>query len=384
MICRLAAAVVTLAFVVSMADAQQIATRALTLPSARSSEAFTDIVGAQELADGRVLVADRRDNRIALVDFARQRVTNVSRVGPGPLEYDGAFALVSWLGDTVLVYGRRTLLKISPEGAPVARVEALTPATAGGGTSPPRFSDRMGRLYHEVTPPLERNPDGSFIPPIRGPVLRWNPRNGSVDTAAWIVHRDPKQPLVRPWRPYPAKDGVAVLPDGRVLVVKAQDYHLEVWRDGKLLMRGPTIDVPRLPVTTAERNAFRDERARQPAGSLSMPRPQQPASESERTAARRRVGVPDEAFPPALPPIVESEPTPVDADGLIWVARSYRATDSNRHYDIFNDRGDLVERVTLPNRGRVIGFGRGAVYVTSLDDDDLQWIERHEMPARAH
>jgi hypothetical protein len=250
-----------------------------------------------------------------------------------------------------------------------------------GGVSGPRFADRSGRLYYEATPSMGRSADGSFIAPIDAWVLRWDPRTNAIDTMATLMRRDPKQPLVRPWRPFPATDASAALPDGRVVVVRAQEYRVEIWKDGKLEVRGPVLTVPRIPVTDAERNAFRDERARRPAGSGRATTPGgPPAREADRDAARRTVGVPDEAFPPALPPIVEHNATRVDPSGLVWVARSFRANDAHRTYDVFNDRAMLVKRVTIPGRSRVVGFGRNTVYVAARDADDLEWIERYTMP----
>ena len=98
-----------------------------------------------------------------------------------------------------------------------------------------------------------------------------------------------------------------------------------------------------------------------------------------RAASRRQLGLPDAAFPPALPPLVEERSTLVDPNGLVWVARSFKATDPSRTYDVFDNRGVLVSRVTVPRRGRVVGFGKQTVYVVMPDDDDLEWIERYAM-----
>jgi hypothetical protein len=160
-------------------------------------------------------------------------------------------------------------------------------------------------------------------------------RSGGLDTIGAFRYRDPKQPLVTYWRPYPSRDATAVFPDGRVIFVRATDYRVEVWRD-----RG-----------------------------------------AERDAARRAINVPDNAFPQSQPPIAEDRATLVDPTGRIWVARTFAAPSADRLFDVFNDRAQLVARVTVKNRGRVIGFGKSSVYVVTPDEDDVEWIERYAMPA---
>jgi hypothetical protein len=43
-----------------------------------------------------------------------------------------------------------------------------------------------------------------------------------------------------------------------------------------------------------------------------------------------------------------------------------------------------VQRVVLPKRHRLLGFGNSAVYVARLDEDDLQYLQKYRftMPDR--
>jgi hypothetical protein len=43
-------------------------------------------------------------------------------------------------------------------------------------------------------------------------------------------------------------------------------------------------------------------------------------------------------------------------------------------------QGRQVERVALPARTRLAGFGSGVVYLARTDDDDLQWLGRYRLP----
>jgi len=326
---------------------------------------------------------DLRERRIVLLDFARRTARNISREGEGPKEFTGAFSIVPWLGDSLLVYGRRDFLKIAPNGEPAARFAIDAAVTSyRGGFAPPRFADRAGNIYFERTKPLEQAPNGSFIAPIDGTLTRWNVRTNAVDTIGALRHRDPKHVLTTYWRPYPAKDATAVLPDGRVVFVRASDYRVEIWRDGVRVVQGPRVAYSPIPVGQTERDAFRDDAIRRPRGSMSVSNANgQPLKGAEREAARRAIKIPDDAFPPDMPPIVEDRATLVDPAGRIWVARTSPANATDRQFDVFNDRAELIARVGLQNRGRVVGFGKSSVYVVTPDDDDVEWIERYAMPA---
>jgi len=49
-------------------------------------------------------------------------------------------------------------------------------------------------------------------------------------------------------------------------------------------------------------------------------------------------------------------------------------------HDVFDAAGRVVERVVLAPGSRVVGFGRGTVYVARSDEDDLQHLELHRLP----
>jgi hypothetical protein len=43
---------------------------------------------------------------------------------------------------------------------------------------------------------------------------------------------------------------------------------------------------------------------------------------------------------------------------------------------VFDQKGMRVDRVQLPPRHRVVGFGRRAVYAVEMDDDDVPHIHK--------
>src|SRR5262245_34763990 len=76
---RLRGTLAGLACAVSVASAQQKAT--LSKPTAETTESFTNITAIRELPNGKVLLADRQDKVVQLIDFAGGSVTKVGREG---------------------------------------------------------------------------------------------------------------------------------------------------------------------------------------------------------------------------------------------------------------------------------------------------------------
>jgi hypothetical protein len=47
---------------------------------------------------------------------------------------------------------------------------------------------------------------------------------------------------------------------------------------------------------------------------------------------------------------------------------------------VFDRTGALVKQVVLNPNSRVVGFGKGTVYVARTDEDDLQYLQRYKQP----
>lgn len=67
-------------------------------------------------------------------------------------------------------------------------------------------------------------------------------------------------------------------------------------------------------------------------------------------------------------------------NGMLWVRRETTVGDENVTVDVISQERGLVGRVVLPARSTIVGFGRDTVYVVRIDEDDLQWLERHALP----
>jgi hypothetical protein len=83
-------------------------------------------------------------------------------------------------------------------------------------------------------------------------------------------------------------------------------------------------------------------------------------------------------FPEFLPPFLEHAVT-FATDGSLWVKRTTAAEDPPT-FDVFSPSGQTMRRIVLPERSKLVGFGKGVVYLAHIDDDDLQYLRRYELP----
>jgi hypothetical protein len=196
--------------------------------------------------------------------------------------------------------------------------------------------------------------------------------------------------------PVSVLDDWTLLADGTIAIVRGQDYHVD-W----IAPDGARTSSPKLPfdwrrLTDADKTALLDSARR------ALERPGAPGATiaatghagapSPNTAAGHSMtimplGAADGAPPPKsssaaavpplppstqlvtaaelpdyLPPLARTGTTRADRDGNVWIvpATSTQAG-AGIVYDVVNRKGELVERVRLPD-GRVLaGFGAGGV-----------------------
>ena len=140
----------------------------------------------------------------------------------------------------------------------------------------------------------------------------------------------------------------SVAPDGRVAVVRGDDYHLE-WVDGAArVASGRALEVARVPVSPDDVQRLRDTK-------FTISTPQGPRTISAATGAQ---------LSSVKPFIAEGAPPRVDPEGRVWVERSRASSDVLVTYDLFDAGGEPVLTVQLADRAHVVGFGDDAAYVT--------------------
>jgi hypothetical protein len=245
--------------------------------------------------------------------------------------------------------------------------------------------DNRGRLYSQGNP--FAFVDGTPQPLDSVAIERWDRGTNKRDTVGYLPQPKGANQVsggrggggnvsirIGAANPFSAADQWAVAPDGRVAVVHADDYHI-VWvdPDGKKTTT-PPIKYDRIKVTEAHKNEWRESRK----GQMGM----QVTSNNGKQSAQMvpLTGAPEPTdWPEYLPPFLSSGATSVSFsnDGLLWVRRTGPAGQPPT-FDLIDRSGKIAQKVVLPKRSRLVGFGNGVVYAVRVDDDDLQYLQRYK------
>jgi hypothetical protein len=334
----------------------------LARPTATLAEAFSNITDVVELTNGRVIVADDKDQRLVIIDLASGSVRGLGRVGAGPGEFRAVGRLLPRPGGVFLTdFAQRRLLPVNDDGTfatPITfPVSILISAT-----------DSRGYLYGDA-----------FVPGLASDsmlILRWDPGSQRVDSIGaydaavtkWTGPRTAKRPA------YAAQDAFIPLADGSVAIVHGSPYGVSVRRNGRVSERR-AIPVDPIRVTDADRSVFLQRVASQPVRSL-----------GGNNAPSSGRPMPTFEFPPFFPPFggqgLGGLYVRRAANGDLWVERMRSERDSVPLYDVIDAvNGRLLMRVTLPPRTHVVGFGSTSVYLAQRDEDDFAYVRRYAYPS---
>ena len=362
--------------------AQSVPTRTIGGAEAEFAEPFTRVSGVRELRDGRLIVADQRDQTLQRIDLGTGTATPVGRRGSGPNEYDMPVDAFAMPGDSTLVFdpNNQRYLVVGPDAKP-AGTFTLGDATGMRAIGRRvRGVDAQGRLYYQ----------GSSVPALDGndglprealdsvPIVRWDRKSGRHDTLGMIKgtemqlggsSRGNRRVVMFRQQPLAASDDWAVAPDGRVAVARSGKYGLDWIANGKRTAGGAVAYTP-IRVTAADKKEWEQQaRSARPmmhagsGGGGRLPPPPPPdADEME--------------WPEVKPPFTASAAL-VTPEGEAWVRRTVPAGEKRPHYDIFDAQGRLVAKVVLPEGTRLVGFGKDVAYLVRTDEDGLEWLGRY-------
>ncbi len=348
-------------------------------PQAEFAEPFSEIGAVRELRDGRVIVVDSRELNVKLLDFRAATATTIGRSGDGPGEYRWPSRLYPLPGDSTLLWdatGGRMMV-IGPDGKPG---RFFDPSRAESDTSLARLrrffvraSDGRRYLYGEAQP-IRIGANG--VPELAdsAAIERLDFATRTRDTVAmWPMRKDANARLVQGYvltqprrHAWPAWDHWVVSPNGRIAFVFFDPYRVDFVDDKGRVISSKPIPYERIRVDDALKKQYREERSR----------PVMAQTQSGMQMIKPPFSEPSE-WPEFLPPYYGS--SMFAPDGLLWIPR-LTAAGRPPLYDIINGKGVLVERVELPPRTKLIGFGSNAVYLVRFDADDLQYLQRHALP----
>jgi hypothetical protein len=391
--------VAALAFAPALAGAQRsVPVVVLDRDATEFEEAFSQIVRVVELSDGRLLVYDSKERMLHLVDFARGTSAPAARQGAGPLEYQGG-SFLAGTSDSVVFFDdrQRRFLLFSPTGTPV-RTAAFGSADPLAMLSMmiPSAVDAAGRVYG-ATFGMKMTPNasgGAISPTFEDTVAieRFDFRTGRRDTIARIRNFSARmQPKVEMGPggmrmtmrapDFRASDDWAVMPDGRVAILRDGDYRVHFATPGAPERVGPPVAHTRIPLSDATKRLVMD----------SVKNAMQRASDAgSRTAAEARTAA---GAPIPMPRfeinVLEPESWPthlaaysgiqVSPDGLLWVGTPQGPNSRTSKFDVLDGAGALIARAQFAPGERLVGLGRGMAYTVRADADDLLYLRRYAL-----
>lgn len=393
-----------LAAIATPALGQNVPTRTLSKPDAEFAEPFSQISGVRELRDGRVIVIDPRDKTVQVVDLRNNSATNLGREGSGPGEYGIPFRLMALPGDTTAIADmlNNRLLLINPNATVGGFVDLNVPEPADGrgrrgeggmrlvGGSMPNAADQRGRMYYQGPPfrMTESGPQSADSVPM----IRWTRSSGVRDTVAWLrLPANANQITSRGGRgnqrvmvrigggaPFNGADQMVVGPDGRVAIVHHDPYSVEYVSETGQRTRGQPIRYERLRITEGHKAEWREQQ--KSATGLMITN-----DNGRRSATMGPAGQtqdPEVWGGDYMPPFLGNAAS-FSNEGYLWIRRTGPAGQAPT-YDVIDRAGNLVQKVVLPKRARLLGFGNSAVYVARVDEDDLQYLQKYRftMPDR--
>ena len=357
--------------------AQTVQVLELARPNAVFAEPFSLLRGARELPDGRLLVTDWIEQRVAVLDFARAQVLDRGRIGSGPGEFRLPGALFRLPGDSTLLVdvGNGRLNVLDPDGR-IARTfkPPVEAAAAPGGT------DDAGRLYFTIPGWLAATP----LPGDSVELAVWGPTTATTRVLARIhgstrpasnYAPEPRVPFVV----FARQDAWTVSRNGQVVIVGGDDYSVSWLRAGGTV-RGPSHASRPIPASAAERTAYVRQflqssptSGRGEDGGLGHTPAEMLSDDNVARVVRAS------AFAESLPYFRPGD-IRVDSQNRVWVGRWLPASDARR-YDVFDAQGELITSVRLPKTRTLLTIGAESIYLVNVDEDGLQWIERYSFPA---
>lgn len=355
-------------------------------PAATLEEPFTTIAGVREVAPNVVIMSDMQERRLVRSDLRTGEVREIGRQGDGPGEWRLPVNVFPGAGRDTYVPDlmQAKIHVVSPEGE-ITRSVPMT-STDDGGMSIliPQGVDAAGRLYYTGPPITESGEQMDSIPILR---RKFVDGGGTPETMAMLPN--PIQMLTSSsggarvtmgrLGPYQARDRWTVLPDGRVAIVRAKPYHVEIHAAGRRPIIGPTVAYTPVKVGKAERDAYRERMKNATGMMITRGTGSGGGGVSAQTVGVGGSDMPDSDFPEVMPAFEGTSDLAVAPNGEIWVRRAAAANARERSYDIFSPAtGQRVGTARLGPDSRVVGFGTGSIYVVRQDPaDDLLYLERY-------
>ncbi len=255
--------------------AAAVPSHALTRAVAPHAGPCTSVARLRAWAGGRLVVVDRGEKCIQIVDLAAGTARSVGHEGGGPNEYRQPNSAFSFPGDSTLVFdlGNMRYMVVAPGGTVARTFSTMDPESGNMRLLLARGTDGAGNLYF-LDRGLSAGPGAMPVARDSGDVLRYDPRTKAVATVAAVALPDTKinasgsagqrQVMVRA-TPFAAQDDWTPGLDGRIAIVRHDPYRVEWIAPSGQRVSGQAVAYEPLRVTEKDREAWR-EQSRNPAG----------------------------------------------------------------------------------------------------------------------
>lgn len=347
--------------------------RTLSVPDKVFDQPFTRVSGIHEFADGRILAVDGHEATIWLIDPTNGATVRVGRNGRGPGEYLQPGKVFSFGTDTALIVDRASSAMLlasaeGPRGELRLRTLSLVKQAPSSGL---RGVDRERRFYVEVRSVADANPARQRASLDSISIERRDSGGQRVEIVARVA--SPVGSDVRivnavvlteaNLSPFATENQWVVDRRGRVVIVYHSPYRAEIVEPNGSRLFGPLIRTTPIAVTEQLKAEWRKR--------------QSDLVKRYPILSRASAGEPD--WPSRLPPFLLDAVSGAP-DGMTWVQRT-TAIGAPIRYDIIGSQGTVVAHVSLDPGSRVVGWGRGWVYVARADEDGIEHLERFAFPA---
>ncbi len=360
----------------------QVAPRDLT-HEASFPKPFTSITGLRELSDGRLLISDRTERHVSLLDFDVGTADQIGRRGRGPGEYEIPAQLLALPGDTSLLvdFGNLRLTYITSDGTLAGSISMVHES---GVIVLPACADAAGRIYFTGQGAVRSTRGAPGTPTDSTPILRWEPAADRFDTVAMQASTPRRAGAMRLGegrfnalslhsQPFTPVDAWAVASDGRIAIARATGYRVDWIRPNGRQTQGPDVPFRPVRITDAEKEAWAER--------LSHSTVQMVTDGSRRGGSRAfqlpKPDITEIDFPDVMPPFL-SDGAHLTPEGELWIQRTQPNSEQRPLFDVFNNDGERIGQVRLPEGRKLTGFGAGTLYAVAVDEDDLQWLERYK------
>jgi hypothetical protein len=333
---------------------------------------FDHISAVGELPDGRLIVTDAQSPAVHLLDPKTGRSEVLGAPGAGDGQYVQPGGVYEGPDGTWLILDRglKRVLVVSPTGAIAGSYSiAIKGVTSGSDADVDRERLDARRLAYFADRPTFSHVLRGGAPAQAVDLVRFDAATQTREVVTSL--RLPETQalpggdnvvLSRQVIGSPA-DGFGVAPDGRVAVVRAQPYRVDWYAPAGTVTEGPVIAHDPVPMTEADREAFRRQASRVSVGM---------------SGGNQGNGGLEMSFADVKPPFAPDDVL-VSPGARVWVMRSQPFGAAAVVYDVFDRAGARVDRVALPVGSRVIGFGRGAVFVRETRADGSQALRKYEV-----